>query len=162
MRHGLAISPRRGTRRGFTLIEVLVALAILLAGLVAITQLFPVSLRASADAALQGEAVFLAQQKVDELRRDRDQLANIIQHIQDLTEPTQPIVFPHQPRLTYSYSGQSVLYPEFDPADPRTFPNVARVIIRKRGYATPDLTDPDYEPGDELIGPALYELRFDI
>jgi len=137
-------------RGGFTLIEVLVALAILLAGLVAIVQLFPVSLRASADAALQGEAVLLAQQKVEELRRDRDQQSDIINHIEGLATPTDPIVFPHQPRLTYSYSGVSVLYPEFDANDPRTFPNVARVIIRKRGT---DPANPD--------GPVLYELRFD-
>jgi prepilin-type N-terminal cleavage/methylation domain-containing protein len=149
-------------RRGFTLIEVLVALAILLAGLVTLVQLFPVSLQASADAALQGEAIFLAQQKVEELRRDRDQLANIITYVQNRATPTDALPFPHQPRLAYCYSGVSLLYPVFDPADPRTFPNVARVIIRET-VADSYVTDFDDEGNWEgpVPGRVLYELRFD-
>lgn len=144
----LAGRPKRVGRRAFTLVEVLVALALLLAGIIAIVQLFPVSLEANKDAALQGNAALLAQQKVEELRRDHDFLARMIQEIENRTEPTEPVVWPVDTRLTYSYSGRSLLAAADTPGDPRDDIGIARVLVRLA---------PDYNPDE----PVIYELRFD-
>ncbi|MCB2154791.1 prepilin-type N-terminal cleavage/methylation domain-containing protein [bacterium] len=140
--------PPAGNGRGFTLIEVLVALAILLAGVVAIVQLFPVSLRAHTDAALKGTAALLAHEKVEEIRRDRDRQSRIIQEIENRHAPTDPIVWPLDERLTYSYSGESLFSSNDTPGDPRDDVNVARVIVRLAQ---------DFDPDQRVV----YELRFD-
>lgn len=140
---------RRPAHRGFTLIEVLVALALLLAGIVAIVQLFPVSLRANTEAVLMGDAAVLARQKVDEIRRDHDRQAQLVQLLRSRDTPTDPIVWSEDPRLTYSFSGQSLFATEGDTSgDPEDDDNVARVIVRLA---------PDYDPDERVI----YELRFD-
>ncbi len=141
--------PRKGSQKGFTLIEVLVALVILLAGIISIVQLFPISLQANKNAELTGAAVLLAQQKVDEMRRDADALNNIIVEIQGSTSPTDSVVWPEDDRLTYSYSGVSELSAIDTPSDPRDDFSVARVIVRLA---------PDYDPEERVI----YEMRFDI
>jgi prepilin-type N-terminal cleavage/methylation domain-containing protein len=137
-----------GIRRevGFSLIEVLVGLAILAAGLIAIAAIFPTTLQAGRDAELITRATGLAQQKAEEIRRDNDREGRLIAEIRARTTPTDPLVFPNEPRLEYSFSGTSLLYP-FNAADPRSTPGIARVIIR---YA------PSYRPHQEV----LYELRF--
>ena len=136
-------------RRGFTLIEVLVALVILLAGIVGIVQLFPVSLQANADAEIKGTAVLLAQKKVDELRRDADTLDVIMTTIEMRDTETAPVVFPEDDRFTYSYMGESVYGPTGNPMDPRDDSDVARVIIRLNNTVDPDR-------------PVIYEMRFDV
>lgn len=134
-------------RKGFTLIEVLVGLVILLAGIVGIVQLFPQSLEANREAELRGAAIMLAQQKVEELRRDGDALNLIVNQVQNLSTPTDPIPWPNDPRLTYSYCGVSVIDPDNDPGDPRDDPFVPRIIVR---------LNQDYDPDQRVI----YELRF--
>lgn len=135
-------------RRGYTLVEVLVALALLLAGILAIVQLFPVSLRANTDAILKGNAALLAQQKVEEMRRDHDRLGQMLTAIELLETPTDPVVWPVDPRLTYSYSGVSLIHSVDTPGDPRDDAGVARVIVRLA---------PSYDPTQKV----MYELRFD-
>lgn len=149
-RHRLPVLWRRPSRRrrGFTLVEVLVALAIFLAGLVAIVQLFPVSLRAQQEAAYKTAAVLLAQQKVEEIRRDRDRNAIAIGTIEALAAPTPALPFAEEPRLTYSFNGRSLLYPVDTAASVEDDFNVARVIVRKA---------PTIDPAETVI----YELRFD-
>ncbi|MEQ8821729.1 MAG: prepilin-type N-terminal cleavage/methylation domain-containing protein [Sumerlaeia bacterium] len=138
-------------RRGFTLVEVLVALAILLTGIVAIVQLFPVSLRANTDAALKGSAVILAYQKVEEMRRDEYPLRSdsFTATVRNLEGETDPVAWPEDPRLTYSYSGLSAVLGDLpeDPGDPRTGRGVARVIVRLSESFDPQT-------------PVIYELRF--
>lgn len=135
-------------RRGFTLVEVLVAMALLLAGIVAIVQLFPVSLQANTEAILKGNATLLAHQKVQELRTDADRQALVIEEIRDRNGLTDPIVWPVDPRMTYSYAGESELAVGDTPGDPRDDSNVPRVVVRLA---------PDFDPEE----PVLYEMRFD-
>lgn len=133
---------------GFSLLEVLVALAILMAGIVGILQFFPTALQASHEAALRSRAVLLAQQKAEELRRDADQDGQLIEAIAQLSSPTDPVVFPEEERLMYQYHSQSVLDPDGDPSDPQFAHGVPRVVIRLN---------------PERFGDAdvLFELRFD-
>lgn len=155
MRHALhrlplfPLAPRRAGRpgvRGFSLIEVLVGLGILLAGLVAIAAVFPTTLQATRDAELLTRAAALAQEKAEEIRRDNDREGRLIAEIRSRTTPTAPLVFSSEPRLEYSFCGRSLLYPE-SAADPRSTAGIARVIVR---YA------PAYRPAQEVV----YELRF--
>lgn len=131
--------------RGFSLLEVLVAIAILLAGMATLVASFPVLVQSGRDTEMLTRAAALAQLKAEEIRRDDSHDKRLVTAIQQLDEPTEPIVFPQDSRLTYSFSGVSLLYRE--EGDPRGNPGVARVIVR---YA------PDYRPGQEVV----YELRF--
>jgi Tfp pilus assembly protein PilV len=125
-----------------------VGLSILTAGLLAILAIFPHTLRAQREAELLTIAASLAQMKAEEIRRDDDQQKSLITEIKKMTEPSSPIIFPGEPRLAYSFSGQTILYTQgVDPADPRTTPGIARVIIR---YS------PDYRSSQDVV----YELRF--
>lgn len=136
------------SHRGFTLIEVLIALVVLLAGIVTIVQLFPVALRASADAALQGTAVDLAQQKVEEIRRDADFQSALVFAIKNRTTPTTPVTFGQDPRFTYSFCGTSLQDPDDTPGDARDDIGVARVLVQFNESFRPDRR-------------VLYEMRFD-
>jgi type II secretory pathway pseudopilin PulG len=139
---------RARSRAGISLIEVLVAMAILLAGLTTLVASFPLMLQGSRDAELLTIGAALAQQKAEEIRRDDSTNRRLVTTIQNRATPTDPIVFPQEPRLAYSFSGQTILYATVtDPSDPRTFSGVARVLIR---YA------PSYRPTQDV----LYELRF--
>lgn len=138
----------RATRGGYSLIEVLVALAILVIGIIGILQFFPPSLRASSEAALRGRAVLLAQQKAEEIRRDSDGDGFLLDVIADLPQPTDPVAFPEDDRLTYQFYGQSLRDPDGDPSDPEFAPDVPRVIVAYNGEFRPDTQ-------------VLYELRFD-
>ncbi len=53
---------------GFSLIEVVLALGILIIGLVAIVLLFPVGLRASREAGILSEATLLAQSRIEQIK----------------------------------------------------------------------------------------------
>ncbi len=132
---------------GYSLVEVLVSMAILLAGLLAILNFFPQSFRANADAAIKAKASLFAQTKAEEIRRDWTQADPLINMIRNLTAPTAPIVFPDDTRLTYSFCGVSLIDPIDTPGDPRDDYGVARVIIR---YAA------SYRPSEDVV----YELRF--
>lgn len=135
-------------RRGFTLIEVLVALALLLAGIVTIVQLFPTSLKANADAALKGSSAVLTQQKVEELRRDADWAGDIIVEVQNLSAPTLPVAWPLDTRLTYSYNGESFFSDTDTPTDPTDDADTARVAVR---------LNPEFDPRGTIV----HEMRFD-
>lgn len=136
------------SRGAFSLLEVLVGLSILSAGLLAILAIFPYTLRAQREAELLTIAASLAQMKAEEIRRDDDLEKSLVNEIKNMTEPSAPITFPSESRLAYSFSGQTIQYARgYDPTDPRTAPGVARVIIR---YAA------EYRPSQDVV----YELRF--
>lgn len=128
---------------GFSLLEVLASLAVLLAGVVMILWFFPRTLHASAEAGFLSEAALLAQMKAAEIRRDDDTSGTLTFAIAARTTPTTPIPFAQEPSLSYSFSGQSILYSD----SPRGDPNVARVII-------------SYSAGYNPTGGTIYELRF--
>jgi len=136
-------------RRAFTLLEVLVGLGILTAGLLAIIAVFPYTLRSQRDAELLSIAASLAQMKAEQVRRDSRPNGQLMRAIRSLTAPTTPITFPDERRLTYSFSGRTIMFANIgDPADLRAAPNIPRVLIR---YS------PSYRPSQDVI----YELRFD-
>ncbi|MCC6546317.1 prepilin-type N-terminal cleavage/methylation domain-containing protein [Candidatus Sumerlaeota bacterium] len=136
-------------RRGYTLAEVIVALAILLIGVVGVLQFFPVSLKATTEAALKSEAALLAQRKVEELRRDDDRLGTTVRTIQLSGAPTTPVPFPEDTRLAYQFSSRSLIYDNVDTVGtPEDDFGVARIVVR---YNT------EFRPSAEV----LYELRFD-
>ncbi len=138
----------RGGRgvRGFSLVEVLVSMAILLAGLLAILNFFPQSFRANANAAIRAEASLLAQTRAEEIRRDWSQTEPLLTTIRTLTAPTAPVTFPEDTRLAWSYCGVSLLEPIDTPGNPADDYGVARVIIR---YAA------SFRPSEDVV----YELR---
>lgn len=139
---------RFGRARGVSLVEVLVGMAILLAGIISILNMFPVSLRAGNEAGMLSRASLLAQQKAEEIRRDSDLERTLINKIRVLTIPTPPIPFPQDSRLSYSFCGVSLLDTVDDPDDPRDDVGVARIIVR---YSA------EFRPDQRVI----YELRFD-
>jgi type II secretory pathway pseudopilin PulG len=129
-------------------VEVLVALAILVLGIVGILQFFPPSLRASSEASLRGRAVLLAQAKAEEIRRDSDRNGLLIDAIAGLPAASDPIPFPEDEHLVYQFSSRSLRVPDGDPGDPEFAPGVARVVVSYNR---------DFRPS----GDVLYELRFD-
>jgi type II secretory pathway pseudopilin PulG len=117
---------------GFTLLEVLLGMSILAAGVLAVLGLFPWTLRANERAELRTLGAALGMMKVDEIRRDNPTsptLATLIGEIESLTVPTDPVTFPLEPRLAYRFSGVTMLYQGTD--DERSSPGVARVIIQE-------------------------------
>lgn len=139
----------RRERHGYSLIEVLVSLAILLGGVIAIIFLIPNSLKASNDAAFLTEATLLAQMKAEEIRRDDDGYTSgtLMKTISLRTTETTPVPFPQNPKLQYSFIGNTVIYTSVPPGDPRGEAGVPRVIVR---YA------PSYRSSEDVV----YELRF--
>ena len=134
-------------RSGFSLVEVLVALGILTAGLMALAASYPLMLDTGRKAELLTVGAALAQQKAEEIRRHDTATRLLITTIQNRTTPTSPIVFPNESRLEYSFSGKTVMFAKIgNPSDPRALNGVARVLIR---YA------PSYKPTEDVI----YELR---
>lgn len=137
---------------GYTLIEVLVSVALLATGIVAIAMFFPKALEKNQRAADRSTAAFLAQMKAEEIRRDEFADGRFIQEIQetDETNASEPVPFGVDERFAYRLSGLSLLDPDPESSDPLTTHGIARVVIQ---YA------PDYKPDDEAE--ILYELRFD-
>lgn len=116
----------------YTLLEVLLGMSILTAGLLAVLALFPWTLRANERAELRTLAAGLGMMKVEEIRRDNpttSSLSTFIDAIAGLTAPTDPITFPFEPRLAYRFSSQTLLYTNTN--DERSSPGVARVIIQE-------------------------------
>lgn len=135
-------------RRGYTYLEVLISLVILVSGILAILNFFPTSLRASSRAELLTIASLLAQQKAEEVRRDNDAAGDFLSSIRVLQSETAAQVFPDDERLTYSFSGRSARDPVDDPGDPADDGFVPRVIVR---------LNPAVQRSNEVI----FELRFD-
>ena len=134
--------------QGYSLLEVLVSVAILLAGILTIVNFFPLGLKAQARAGDISTATFLAQMKAEEIRRDSDRLGRLLNSIRSLTSPTEIITFPNQSRFAYCFCGISLIDPRDDPDDPRDDHGVPRVII---------MYSKEYRGENEV----LYELRFD-
>lgn len=147
----------RVAERGFTLLEVMIGLALLLVGILAIIAYFPYMLRSAEAAELRTIGSGLALMKLEEIRRDNDDNGRLLNAIKSLPGPTDPVTFPMEPRLAYRFSSTTILYKHHDaagnlidePTDPRDNPGVARVIIQ---------ISPEFRPGKEFI---LDEYRFD-
>lgn len=140
-------SPLR-RHRGFSLLEALIALAILLIGLVALVRFFPPTMRASNDAVMKSRAALLAQAKMEELRRDADRQASLIGAISRLDTPTPALRFSEDERLVYQFCGRSVLDSTDTIGLPGDNDRTPRIIVR---YA------PEYDERQTVI----FELRFD-
>ena len=54
--------------RGFSLLELIIAIAVLAVGLVGVLQIFPIGLRASQRAGMMTKAAFLAQNKIEDVK----------------------------------------------------------------------------------------------
>ena len=145
--------PSVSAAAGFSILELIVALAILLVGLLAVMTAFPLITQAQRDAELLTEAVALAQWKAEEIRRDDSANGRLVGAIQVLAAPTPPIASPADPRLAYAFSGQTRLYRNVPNAasDPRAASGVARVLV----YYVPDGTAPS------AAREVIHELRFD-
>ena len=139
VREKFRCSSRSARRASFTILEVLVGLAVLTAGILSILAVFPATLRGNQSAELRTLAASLAMMKIEEVRRDNDETNFLIGGIQNLTEPTEPVVFALERRLAYRFSGVTMLHIKIDasgaiiddPDDPRDDPGVARVIIQE-------------------------------
>lgn len=140
-------SPSRRHRQGFTFVEILVAMILLLVGMVALMKVFPPTLRANSDSAMRHKAILFAQRKAEEIRRDDDRQESMQKTIAALNTPTAPLVVPEDRRLVYQFSGRSILDPVPTVGDPLSRDNVARIIVRYNEDFRPD-------------GKILYELRF--
>ncbi len=55
-------------KRGFSLLELVIAIGVLAIGLIGVLQLFPMGLRASQRAGMISKATFLAQRKMEDIR----------------------------------------------------------------------------------------------
>lgn len=55
-------------KKAFTLIEIIMAMAIMVVGIIGVVRLLPVGLRASKSAEMMSKAAFLAQEKMEELK----------------------------------------------------------------------------------------------
>ena len=140
---------QRAQIKGYSLLEVLVSVAILMAGIISIVNFFPKGLQAQHRAGDVSRAAFLAQMKAEEIRRDNDRFNNLINAIRALRLPSRIITFPNDDRFAYCFCGISLIDPRDDPDDPRDDYNVPRVIVM---YSL------EYRGKNEI----LYELRFDI
>lgn len=120
--------------RGYSLVEILAAMAIFLVGIVGILNFFPNILEGENEALLVTAATLEAQQKIMEIRRDDASSpagVSLTDAIRARTTPTEPIIFARDPRLAYAFNGLSLLDPVDDADDPGDDAGVARVIIIK-------------------------------
>lgn len=156
----MPIRPKRSPspfEQAFTLLEVLVSMAILTAGILSIIAIFPSIMKGNEAAELRTIGATLAMMKVEEIRRDDDENSKFMQAIKTLPAPTDPVPFASDPRLAYRISSTTMLYQHRDnsgaivddPADPRDNPNIPRIIIQ---------VSPLYRPSNPVI---LDEYMFD-
>lgn len=135
----------------FSIAEIVVSLAILMAGIVGIVSFFPTTLRHNQRAMDSSIAAYLAQLKAEEIRRDQNSDisgVNLIDVIRARTAPmapTAPITFPPDPRFAYSFYGQSLL----DPKEPSS----ARVIV---GYSA------KFRPRPKVLVSGDTEILFEL
>ena len=137
--------------RGWSMVEVLVSMVLLVVGLLSIAVYFRQAVLVKARASDLARASLLAQRKVHEIRRDENPTASLAVQIANLVPPalpTTPVAFPDEPRLAYQFSGVSLIDPIDDADDPRDDVGIARVIVRY---------DIGYRPSVDI----LCELRFD-
>ena len=121
--------------------EIVVSMAILLTGIVAIFSFFPRNLAQNRRISDTSVAVYLAQMKAEEIRRDNSGETTLIEEIQAMRYVSPPTSFPFEPQFAYSFSGISLL----DPDGPQ---GIARIIVR-------------YSPNFRSEQEILYELAFD-
>lgn len=103
--------------RGFTLVEVVVAMTILLGGIVGMAQFFPTALSQNRHSADVTSAAYLAQMKGEEVRRNDIYYAldtpagttPTIAQISQLAIPSTSTVFVEDDRFAYVYSGRSLM-----------------------------------------------------
>ncbi len=133
-------------RRGYTLMEVLVSMAILLTGILAIAGFFPRALDNNTRSADLSIAAFIAQSKAEMIRLSNEEFAGLpssaIDYLADLPTMTDPVVYGLDPRFSYRFSGETFLYAN----DPSVTTGVARVII----VYTDEPDTPIYELAFEL------------
>lgn len=132
------------SRSAYTLVEVAVALAVFLVGIVGILQIFPQTLRSTEEAGLRGRAALMAQQKVEEIRLNADQPGSFIDEIKALDPDAlpDPIPFARDDNLAYQFGPRS-----FYSDDPATG-SEAWIAVR---------FNPELQPDSEII----MEMRFD-
>lgn len=136
-------------RRGaFSLLELLIALAIMMIAFIPIAGMLSKMLTNTYDNERHTKSVFLAQQKADEIRRDDNLLGNMVSAIKALTMPTVPVVSPVENRFAYCFTGRSILYHS---STPEGADGIARVLI-----IDALVTDPAAITRKDVI----YEMRF--
>jgi len=139
MKTGATYSLSPTTRRGYSLVEILAAMAIFLIGIVSILTFFPNIIRAQNESLLRDAATMRAQEKIMEIRRDVDadpSGQSLIDAIRNRATPTDAVILPRDPRLAYAFNGRSLLDPVDDADNPDDDFDVARVIILKADGAT--------------------------
>lgn len=69
LEHQSTRAPARASKeKGFSILELIIAIAVLSIGLVGVLQIFPIGLRASQRAGMMTKASFLAQNKIEDLK----------------------------------------------------------------------------------------------
>jgi prepilin-type N-terminal cleavage/methylation domain-containing protein len=151
MRTSLSFRSLLHARSGaFTLVEVLVAMALILIGVAAAAVGLQQSVRETDRAVDTTIAAYLAQMKAEEIRRDDDSypVGDYITTIRSLTQnqATALVTWPQDNRFAYGFCGVSML-------DPTTDSGVARVII---------CYSPEFKPRANQYDSkyVLYELKF--
>ncbi|MDD4279537.1 MAG: prepilin-type N-terminal cleavage/methylation domain-containing protein [Candidatus Sumerlaeales bacterium] len=154
----------RSKSAAFTLLEIMISLTIFMIAMIPISWTLMRLTKDSTETVLHTRAVFLAQEKAEEILRDDTVAApsttgragaasrqtsdwEMTKAIRQLSTPTDPKVCPSNPQLYYCYNGSSILY---DSSTPEGANNIARVIIL-RNYV-----EPSQITGKDVI----YELRF--
>lgn len=141
------------TGRGFSMLEVVVSMAILLAGIAAIATFFPMSVRHNQRAVDVSTAAYVAQMKAEEIRRDDSANHRLVREIRQLADPTKPATFPLDSRFAYSFCGRSMM-DDATGTGGGADSGIARVII---------IYSAEFKPRTDLFSPKeniLFELRF--
>ena len=75
---------------GFTFLEVIIAISVLIIGIIATLQIFPLALNIEKLNQMETQAVFLAQENIEE------KISRVYQDIQIITETEDPLSFPYE------------------------------------------------------------------
>jgi len=138
-----------GAQRGYSIVEVLVAMTILLVGIAGTLAFFAPTLQAAEEANDRSIAALLAQQRVEEVRRDADRFENFPDGIRSLVTPSALVVYAYDDRFAWQYCGRSLLEPIDTIASSDDDWFVPRVIVR-------------YNPAFRADSKVLFELRFEV